>query len=85
MSVGRILPRAILLDLDNTLVHRRRSILQYIRRFQDDFVAVLINPDPDRIETVINAADQGGYGVKQDIFTQLQQQLLWRESPLPAG
>lgn len=68
MSTASALPRAILLDLDNTLTHRRRSIRQYIIRFQHDFKAVLMDIGVDRIETIINTADRGGYGVKQDIF-----------------
>ncbi len=81
MSTVTDVPRAILLDLDNTLTHRRRSIIQYISRFQHDFEAALAETDAQRIETIINAADQGGYGVKQDIFAHLRQHLPWREPP----
>ncbi len=67
--------------MDNTLTNRRRSIAQYVSQFQHDFKAALDDVDAGRIETLINAADQGGYGVKQDIFTHLRQQLPWRQPP----
>ena len=78
-------PRAILLDLDNTLTHRGRSITQYARRFQDDFGSVLGDIGPTAIAAKIKEVDRGGYGSKAGIFTHLLGHLPWRQQPALAS
>lgn len=54
-------PRAVLFDLDNTLVHRARSIAAYARRFCADFGAWLRAADAEAIGALLIAEDHGGY------------------------
>jgi putative hydrolase of the HAD superfamily len=53
--------KAVFFDLDNTLVHRNKSIAVYSERLLADFPKILIGVDSDKISKVIYAQDNGGY------------------------
>ena len=54
-------PRAVLFDLDDTLVHRARSIAAWAARFARDFADRLPDADVDEIAELSLAQDNGGY------------------------
>ncbi len=81
MSAAVRHPKAILLDLDNTLTHRGRSITQYALRFHRDFGSALRDISPAVIDDKIKEVDRGGYGSKERIFTHLLSHLPWRQQP----
>ncbi len=53
--------RGVLFDLDNTLVHRSRSIARYAERFSADFAERLELVLPALTARLIDAEDNGGY------------------------
>jgi len=53
--------KAIFFDLDNTLVHRNKSISAYAEKFFDKYAEALIDVHPIEISNIILAQDNGGY------------------------
>jgi len=53
--------KAAFFDLDNTLVHRNKSIAAYAEKFFDDYAKVLSEVGPEEITDVICSQDNGGY------------------------
>ena len=53
--------KAIYFDLDNTLVHRQRSIRRYAQSLLADFESALEPVSLDSVESIITTADHGGY------------------------
>ena len=53
--------KAAFFDLDNTLVHRDKSIAAYSEKFSNDYYRVLSEVDADEIANVIYSQDNGGY------------------------
>ena len=53
--------KAIFFDLDNTLVHRNKSIELYAKRFLDDYSGVSPCIEVKGVATVICEQDNGGY------------------------
>jgi len=59
--------RAILFDLDNTLVDRQASIRRYAEAFHREFGHALPSVSVDLLAERLVRADQGGYRDKQDM------------------
>ena len=53
--------KAAFFDLDNTLVHRNKSIAAYSRKFFDDYSEILSEVGAEEIANVIYSQDSGGY------------------------
>jgi len=53
--------KGVLFDLDNTLVHRSRSIARYAERFAADFAQRLESASSSHVARLIDAQDNGGY------------------------
>jgi putative hydrolase of the HAD superfamily len=53
--------KAVYFDLDNTLIHRNKSIELYAEKFLEDFSGVLPDVGVKEIAAVIYAHDNGGY------------------------
>lgn len=53
--------RALLFDLDNTLVHRNQSIDRYAIRFVHDFADSLTSVSPCTVARLVSRQDNGGY------------------------
>lgn len=66
-------PRAVLFDLDDTLVHRTRSIEAYARTFCADFGERLAGVHPDAVAALLLEADHGGYLRAGSPFASIQQ------------
>jgi len=81
--------KAIYFDLDNTLVHRIKSIEVYAAAFYQDFAKQLVETSIEDIINIITIQDNGGYlapsspykTVKEAVSQTLYQQLNWRQTP----
>ena len=81
--------KAIYFDLDNTLVHRIKSIEVYAAEFYKDFAQQLVEASVEDIITIITIQDNGGYlakdspykTVKEAVSKTLYQQLNWHHKP----
>lgn len=75
------MPIAILFDLDDTLLDRRRSIEAYARRFHDDFARELASASPDELTALMLQADRGGYRARREVSDELMATLPWSNQP----
>jgi putative hydrolase of the HAD superfamily len=79
----------VLFDLDNTLAHRGLSIEAYARRLAIDFGPRLVDAPAGAIAALIDARDNGGYGVpgspfpnvRDDVADALLTRLGWHDLP----
>ena len=71
-------PRAVLFDLDETLLDRSASLSRYASQFLRDFADSLIAQDLIEVRSTIVNADGGGYRPRQDMFQDLLRLLTWR-------
>jgi len=86
-----MIPRAVLFDLDNTLVHRAQSITSYANRFVADFKDRLDQVSESLVSTTILQQDNGGYlaansafkSIKDAISFTLSRRLAWRTPATP--
>jgi len=76
-----MVPHAILLDLDETLIDRTRSIVRYAERFQRDFADALSPLTVPTLAATILTADERGYRPRETLYTALLQQLTWQQQP----
>lgn len=63
--------KAILFDLDNTLINRRLAFEKYTYNFIDKFVKTIDGEDKDEIAKYIIAADQDGYRPKRELYEEI--------------
>lgn len=75
------LPKAVLFDLDNTLVDRRRSIYAYSVHFFRYFSESLGEIQPSALAGSLARADGGGYREKTEVFSDLLGSLPWSNPP----
>ncbi len=75
------MPQAILFDLDETLIDRTRSIVNYAECFQRDFTDRLAPTAVSTIATAILTADERGYRPREELFAELLQRLPWQTPP----
>lgn len=76
-----MVPHAIFLDLDETLIDRTQSITQYAERFYRDFADALAPLAVPTIAATILTADEWGYRPREALFQDLLQQLPWQTPP----
>jgi putative hydrolase of the HAD superfamily len=76
-----MVPHAMLLDLDETLIDRTQSIAQYATRFHGDFADHLAPIAVPTIAATILTADERGYRPRTALFADLLQQLPWHLPP----
>ncbi|MEM7033393.1 MAG: HAD family hydrolase [Chloroflexota bacterium] len=74
-------PKAILFDLDNTLVDRAASLKEYAFRFFVDFRDRLQEGSAQTVFNVITSVDAGGYGGWEKIIATLLSDLTWQSTP----
>ena len=77
----KALPKAILFDLDDTLVDRRRSVSAYSLHFLRHFSGSLGAIEPSRLADFLVEADHGGYREKGEVFADLLATLPWSYPP----
>ena len=81
--------KAVIFDMDNTLVHRERSIEKFSCYFEEKYRDSLVNETKAHIALIIKTTDNGGYGnannphpkIKQSITIRLCQELNWSSAP----
>jgi len=85
-----MLPRAVLFDLDNTLIHRNLGFAAYARQFVIDFRASLAESETaESVAAVIMQQDCGGYlpsgspftSIKQAVSVGLTNEIAWTDAP----
>ncbi|WP_146042198.1 HAD family hydrolase [Chromobacterium sinusclupearum] len=86
-------PKAVFFDLDNTLVHRDRSIDLYASQFWRDFGHAIGSGGEGNVAAVIKRYDNGGYlpadssfkTIKQAVSHGLLTEMDWRQAQEPEG
>ncbi|TVY10149.1 HAD family hydrolase [Paenibacillus cremeus] len=73
--------RAILFDLDETLMNRRKALSAFTEQLIQDYGHDFEVQDPDRIQQLVKQADGGGYIPKTEMYERLVPLLGWREAP----
>ena len=71
--------RAVLFDLDNTLVDRRAAFAVYTERLIDAFLVVEEDSERRAIAEAIRLADRDGYRQKRELYGELLQSLRFRD------
>lgn len=91
LELQSMIPRAVLFDLDNTLVHRAQSITSYAHKFVADFNDRLDQVSESLVSTTILQQDNGGYLAANSAFKSIQDavsytlssRLAWRTPATP--
>jgi putative hydrolase of the HAD superfamily len=73
-----LLPRAVLFDLDDTLVDRGESLARFSTLFGQLFARHLVTAEPGEICAVIRTVDGGGYQSRERVAQDLARLLPWR-------
>ncbi|OXM15181.1 HAD family hydrolase [Paenibacillus herberti] len=63
--------QAVLFDLDNTLVNRKKAFQNYAERFVDEFVLVVDSRNRVQVVEYIIQADRDGYRKKRELYEEL--------------
>ncbi|SDT24863.1 putative hydrolase of the HAD superfamily [Paenibacillaceae bacterium GAS479] len=63
--------QAVLFDLDNTLVNRKKAFQNYAERFVDEFVLVVGSRNRVQVVEYIIQADRDGYRKKRELYEEL--------------
>lgn len=73
--------RAILFDLDDTIIDRRLSLFKYANCFVEHFSFNLSPIGFDQINSIFEKIDCGGYKKRDDFFNELTEVLPWIRKP----
>jgi putative hydrolase of the HAD superfamily len=73
--------QAILFDLDNTLIDRRKSIIKFSNRFYNEIRQDLINCDLTKLENTLIALDNQGYEKRDQFFINFIEMMEWSKKP----
>lgn len=73
--------RAVLFDLDNTLMDRNGALLHYIALFAEHFAPQIDGMTQAQVETIFVEADGGGYTPKPVALEKVRQSLRWKRRP----
>ncbi|MDB5084822.1 MAG: hydrolase [Bacilli bacterium] len=74
-------PRAILFDLDDTLIDRPLSVAKYAVFFREFFSNKLASIDLEKLNDILQDVDQCGYRARDDFFIELSKVLPWAIKP----
>src|SRR5207245_2834211 len=78
-------PRAVLFDLDDTLIDRAATLLRFAERLAEAFADDLRERDPARLHPLVVAADKGGYRSREELAGNMLKMLPWRAAPRSEG
>lgn len=67
--------KAVIFDLDNTLVDRKNAFKKYTEQFIDEFVIITESTNRADITEYIRVADQDGYRKKRELYEELMMNL----------
>lgn len=70
--------RAIIFDLDNTLVNRKEAFRKFAGKFMDQFVEATDSRQREQFIEYMIEADRDGYRRKQELYEELKQKLSMR-------
>jgi putative hydrolase of the HAD superfamily len=73
--------KAIVFDLDNTLMNRKKTLEAFSRQFIDRYFPETTDPERDKIMEMIRIADRDGYVDKKELFQELLEILPWETKP----
>lgn len=73
--------RAVLFDLDNTLMDRHHALRRYISLFAEYFAQQIDGMALETVAAIFIAADGGGYTPKPQALEQVRQRLTWKDRP----
>jgi putative hydrolase of the HAD superfamily len=74
-------PRAVLFDLDDTLIDRSRTLLRFAEMLASDFAETLLEHDPTKLLPLLRRADRNGYRTREELADNLVAMLPWRAAP----
>ena len=77
-------PRAVLFDLDDTLIDRRASLGRLTEVMASDYAGQLTTVDPRALYPIIRSVDGGGYQPRVRVAEDLARLLPWRNAPTPS-
>jgi putative hydrolase of the HAD superfamily len=76
-------PRAVLFDLDDTLIDRPATVRVFTERLVSDFGEELPPCDLASLSCLVQLADRGGYRTREELARGLVGGLPWRTPPTP--
>lgn len=74
-------PKAVLFDLDETLMARGQAMRLFAERLRADYGAAFAVKEPDAVIRIVLAADGGGYRPKQEMYEEIVPFLGWKGAP----
>jgi putative hydrolase of the HAD superfamily len=74
-------PRAVLFDLDDTLIDRSRTLLRFAEMLAFDFAGRLAEHDAATLHPLIRLADRNGYRSREALAAGLVALRPWRSAP----
>lgn len=74
--------KAIVFDLDNTLINRKKMLEKFSTQFLDKHFSKASVIERSRMLEVIRIADRDGYVDKRDLFVELSETLSWETKPI---
>lgn len=77
-------PRAVLFDLDDTLIDRRASLGRLAEVLAKEYAGQLTTRDQLALESIIRLADGGGYHPRAQVAEDLVRSLPWQSAPTPS-
>ncbi len=75
--------KAILFDLDNTLLDRRLAFRRFTERLIDNYMIIELDSDKPVIIEEIRIADREGYRGKRELYAELYNTYRWKEGVTP--
>lgn len=76
-----LLLKAVLFDLDNTLMDRDNTFLGFTRQLMGECLVPMEKADADKLAAEIVVRDADGYRVKEGFFLELIDILPWQQKP----
>lgn len=73
--------KAIIFDLDNTLVDRNSTLMKFADKFAYDYSALLKTLSKEDVIKQIRLSDRNGYRNKEELFMELLEILPWQIKP----
>jgi putative hydrolase of the HAD superfamily len=79
--MARLLIKAVLFDLDDTLTDRTASLSKYAALFHREFAGLLSKAPVREIEATFVALDAHGYRPRNEVYAGIIEQLAWAHTP----
>ncbi|MFD1737454.1 HAD family hydrolase [Bacillus salitolerans] len=73
--------KAIIFDLDNTLMNRNEAFNKFAYKLIDKYIYFSIENERKKVHEILRIADRDGYRSKEEIFQELSTILPWKYRP----